>query len=74
MMNGINEASDEDLIILNDNDEIPNLESKQFKSSNKKIIIFKQLFCYYKFNLLYDLFHGMAQELVKKNTLSLFLG
>ena len=43
MMNGISEASDEDFIILNDNDEIPNLESKQFKSSNKKIIIFKQL-------------------------------
>ena len=40
MMNGINEASDEDLIILNDNDEIPNLDSKQFKSSNKKIYNF----------------------------------
>jgi len=72
MMNGINEASDEDLIILNDNDEIPNLESEQFKSSNKKIIIFKQLFCYYKFNLLYDLIPWYGSKACKKKYLKSF--
>ena len=72
MMNGINEASDEDLIILNDNDEIPNLESEQFKSSNKKIIIFKQLFCYYKFNLLYDLIPWYGSRACKKKYLKSF--
>ena len=44
MMNGIKDASNEDLIILSDNDEIPNLDSKKFSSTNKDIIIFKQLF------------------------------
>ena len=43
MINAISDASDEDLIILSDNDEIPNLKSEQFKKSNKDIIIFKQL-------------------------------
>ena len=54
MMKGIKDANDEDLIILSDNDEIPNLNSEQFKKSKKNIIIFKQLMCYYKFNLLHD--------------------
>ena len=36
MMKGIIDAKDEDLIIISDNDEIPNLDSKQFKESNKK--------------------------------------
>ena len=42
--NSIKNASDEDLIILSDNDEIPNLESIKFEKSKKKVIIFKQLF------------------------------
>ena len=60
MMEGIKDAEDEDLIILSDNDEIPNLNSEQFKRSKKNIIIFKQLMCYYKFNLLHDklIWHG----------------
>ena len=35
MIKAIDKASDDDLIILSDNDEIPNLKSKQFKNSNK---------------------------------------
>ena len=54
MMSEIKKLSDNDLIILSDNDEIPNLDSIQFKDSNSDIYIFKQLFFYYKFNLLYD--------------------
>ena len=46
MLHGIKQASDNDLIILSDNDEIPNLRSKQFQNSKKDLIIFKQLFFY----------------------------
>ena len=44
MLQGIKEATDDDLIILSDNDEIPNLESKKFKDSKKELFVFKQLF------------------------------
>ena len=54
MMKATENLANDDLIILSDNDEIPNLNSKQFKQSHKNVFIFKQLFFYYKFNLLYD--------------------
>ena len=68
MMHGIKDATEDDLIVLSDNDEIPNLKSNQFKKSKKDIFIFKQLFFYYKFNLLYDLmpWHG-TKACKKKN-------
>ena len=43
-----------DLIMLSDNDEIPNLNSNEFLNNKKSIILFNQLFIYFKFNLLYD--------------------
>ncbi len=69
MIKAIDKASDNDLIILSDNDEIPNLKSKQFKNSNKNIIIFKQLFFYYKLNLLYDLIPWYGSKAAKKKNL-----
>ena len=48
---GLNDAHDEDLILVSDVDEIPNLEGINLKSINKKIILFKQDMFYYKFNL-----------------------
>ena len=66
MAKSLNIALDNDLIILSDNDEIPNLSSNQFKNSNKDIFIFKQLFFYYKFNLLYDLVPWYGSKAVKK--------
>jgi len=69
MINAISSASDNDLIILSDNDEIPNLNSNQFKNSNKDIFIFKQLFFYYKFNLLYDLVPWYGSKAAKKKKL-----
>ena len=62
-------ALDNDLIILSDNDEIPNLGSKKFKNSKKDIFIFKQLFFYYKFNLLYDLVQWYGPKAAKKKKL-----
>ena len=54
MENGITEAVDEDLILISDNDEIPNLNSNLFKKNKSNFILFKQYFFYYKFNYLYD--------------------
>ena len=45
---------DNDFIMLSDNDEIPNLNSYQFLKNKNDIVIFNQLFFYYKLNLLYD--------------------
>ena len=46
--------SNNDFIMLSDNDEIPNLNSEDFLKNNNSIVLFNQLFFYYKFNLLYD--------------------
>ena len=72
MENAIENANDEDLIILSDNDEIPNLNSSSFKNTNKNLIIFKQLFFYYKFNLLYDLMPWFGSRACKKKNLKSF--
>ena len=69
MMNAIKDASDDDLICLSDNDEIPNFDSEVFKNSNKDIFIFKQLFFYYKFNLFYDLMPWYGTKACKKKKL-----
>ena len=46
--------SNNDFIMLSDNDEIPNLNSEVFLKNKNSIVLFNQLFFYYKFNLLYD--------------------
>jgi len=72
MMNGINDADDDDLICISDNDEIPNFESKHFQNSSSDIFIFKQLFFYYKFNLFYDLIPWYGTKACKKKKLKSF--
>lgn len=72
MMQAIKDDSDDDLICLSDNDEIPNFESKHFKNSDNDIYIFKQLFFYYKFNLFYDLMPWYGTKACKKKKLSSF--
>ena len=69
MMSEIKKLLDNDLIILSDNDEIPNLDSTQFKDSNSDIYIFKQLFFYYKFNLLYDRMYWFGSKACTKKKL-----
>ena len=53
LQKGLKEAQPNDLIIISDLDEIPNLEKINLKSIKKKIIFFKQKFLFYKFNLFY---------------------
>ena len=48
---GINEANDEDIILVSDVDEIPKLSNIDIKRVSQKIILFKQDMFYYKFNL-----------------------
>jgi len=48
---GLSNATDNDLILVSDVDEIPNLESCELDKIQEKIILFKQDMFYYKFNL-----------------------
>ena len=49
---GLKDASSEDMIIISDVDEIPNLEENNLDNLKNKIILFNQKFFYYKFNLI----------------------
>ena len=48
---GIDLAKDDDMILISDVDEIPNLENLDLSKIHEKIILFKQDMFYYKFNL-----------------------
>ena len=48
---GLKLASDQDLVLISDVDEIPNLEGIDFSKDKEKIIQFRQEMFYYKFNL-----------------------
>ncbi len=63
---GLLNIDNEDLIIISDVDEIPNLESLKFNEINNEIIIFKQKMFYYKFNLFYKDFIWYGSKAVKK--------
>ena len=51
IIKGLNEANDEDLILVSDLDEIPNLESLNLNKYKSKITVFKQAFFHYRLNL-----------------------
>ena len=67
--------NEDDLIIISDLDEIPNLEKLKFKKIKNNIIIFEQKMFYYKLNLFYEDFfwHG-SKACKKKNFLYLLNG
>tara|TARA_B100000780_G_scaffold240877_1_gene183184 strand:- start:71 stop:940 length:870 start_codon:yes stop_codon:yes gene_type:complete len=48
---GLVNAKENDIILISDVDEIPNLQKINFDKINKKIILFKQNMFYYRFNL-----------------------
>ena len=74
MLNALKNVADDDLILLSDNDEIPNLNSKDFKNAKNYFFIFKQLFFYYKFNLFYDLMPWYGTKACKKKNYYHYLG
>ena len=53
-------ANEEDIILINDIDEIPNLDEVNFNNIRNKLVIFKQKTFCYKFNLEYKnlIWHG----------------
>ena len=70
-LKSLEKADPNDIILINDIDEIPNLKNINFEKINKRLIIFKQkMFCY-KFNLLYEgiCWHG-SRACRKKNFIS----
>jgi len=71
LIKGLNETLDNDLIIISDLDEIPNLKSLNFNEIKSKIIIFEQKMFYYKLNLLYEDFTWAGSKaILKKNFLT----
>ena len=69
ILKGLSSASLNDLIIISDVDEIPNLENNNIKEIKNKIILFKQKFFYYKFNLKLDGFPWHGSKACKKKHL-----
>ena len=63
---GINEASDDDLILISDLDEIPNLNQVNFTNIKNNIVIFEQKMFYYKLNLCYEDYPWLGTKAVKK--------
>ena len=69
---GLGDAQDNDLIMISDNDEIPNLDIIDLDNLNNDYIIFEQLFFYYKFNLIYDKLRWPGTKACKKKNLTSF--
>ena len=68
---GLKDLDKNDLVIISDLDEIPNLENLDPNKVKNNIIIFQQKMFYYKFNLLYEEFVWAGSKAVKyKNFIS----
>ena len=68
---GVIDAEVEDLIIVSDVDEIPNLSNLNFSNIKKRLIHFKQKMYYYKFNLKYTTKPWVGSKAcLKKNFIS----
>ena len=63
---GISDAGDNDLILISDLDEIPNLEKLDPINIKNNIIIFEQKMFYYKLNLFYEDYTWLGTKAVKK--------
>ena len=71
LQKGLQNLENDDLIIISDLDEIPNLNSLNFNEIKDNIVIFRQKMFYYKLNLLYDEFIWAGSKAIKyKNFIS----
>ena len=66
---GLDLAKDNDLILISDVDEIPNLNNLDLAKIKQKIIMFKQDMFYYKFNLHFEDFKWTGTKACKKKDL-----
>tara|TARA_B100000131_G_C18043345_1_gene583371 strand:- start:350 stop:1237 length:888 start_codon:yes stop_codon:yes gene_type:complete len=69
---GIVDSHDEDLILLSDCDEIPNLENLKKENLKNEIILFKQKIFYYKFNLQHLSMEWFGTKACRKKDLKTF--
>ena len=53
IIEGIKDSNSDDIIMISDLDEIPNLKNINFSKIKEKLIFFRQKILFYKFNLLY---------------------
>ena len=68
---GLRKANDDDLILVSDLDEIPNLENLDYSKIKNNILVFEQKMFYYKLNLFYKDFIWQGTKGTKfKNFLS----
>jgi beta-1,4-mannosyl-glycoprotein beta-1,4-N-acetylglucosaminyltransferase len=65
---GLNQSKDDDLIIISDVDEIPNLETINLENKNE-FFLFEQKMLYYKLNLIYENFIWYGSKACRKNKL-----
>ena len=66
---GLNNADEDDMILISDLDEIPNLSKLNFSTIKNKIIVFEQRMFYYKLNLLYENYFWYGSKGCKKKYL-----
>ena len=63
---GIKESDDNDLILISDLDEIPNLSEIDQSKVRDNIVIFEQKMFYYKLNLFYEDYTWLGTKAVRK--------
>ena len=66
---GLKIADNDDLILISDVDEIPNLQNVNLKSLKEKLIFFNQEMFYYKFNLKLPNYNWVGTKSCKKKYL-----
>ena len=69
LINGLDKADDDDIILISDLDEIPNLYNLDFKNIKEKLIFFNQEMFYYKFNLKLPNLNWVGTRSCKKKNL-----
>ena len=69
--NGIDDADQDDVIIISDIDEIPNLKKLDLNKIQNDLILFNQKMCYYKFNLYQKNYSWNGSRACKKKKLNI---
>jgi len=69
LYHGLEQANSEDIILISDLDEIPNLEKINFHTIKNRLIFFKQKIFYYKFNLCLDSVNWIGTKACRKKDL-----
>ena len=62
---GLTDVHSDDLILISDLDEIPNLKNFDFRKINNQIVLFEQKMFYYKLNLIYKEYKWYGTKAVK---------